>query len=70
MYYAIEYAYGAHVVNNNGGRVDTVHAFKSRATRDAWIDKGMPYMTSPGYREPLLAREVRTVGQDIVLHNE
>lgn len=55
MFYAIEYAYGAHVINN-GNRGDRVLEFTSRRLRDAWVSAGNVYATNPGYRESLSAR--------------
>lgn len=50
MFYAIEYAYGAHVVNN-GNRGDRVLEFTARRLRDAWVRAG-----NDTYRENLSAR--------------
>lgn len=55
MWYAIEYAYGAHVVNN-GNRADRVVEFSARRLRDAWVAAGAYSTTSPGYREIISAR--------------
>ena len=38
-YYAIEYAYGAHVVNN-GVRADSIRRFSTRLERDWWVSHG------------------------------
>jgi hypothetical protein len=39
-YYAIEYAYGVHVLNRAGLRADRVYRFASRAARNAWCSQG------------------------------
>lgn len=54
MFYAIEYAYGRHVVNN-GPRADTVLEFTSRRLRDAWGQDGPPH-SDAGCRDVLSAR--------------
>lgn len=37
-WYAIEYAYGRGVINQ-GSRADHIHAFDTKAERNAWVDK-------------------------------
>lgn len=60
--YAIEYAYGAHVINR-GGVADKIYRFPTRQGRDHWVAMGSPYYTSPGFREAVAAadRRVRAV---------
>lgn len=55
MFYAIEYAYGATVVNN-GNRADKIYEFTRRALRDAWVAAGNPDMSASGYRAAATAR--------------
>lgn len=55
MFYAIEYAYGATVVNN-GNRADKIYEFSRRALRDAWVAAGDPDMSASGYRAAATAR--------------
>lgn len=56
MFYAIEYAYGSHVVNEGGARADKVYEFTAKRLRDAWVNDGTPNTTAPGYRATLSAR--------------
>ena len=58
MFYAIEYAYGAQVINN-GQRADRVLEFTARRLRDAWVAAGHNDSTASGYREVLRARDTR-----------
>lgn len=55
MFYAIEYAYGSHVINN-GNRADRVLEFTAKRLRDAWVAAGNPNTTASGYRETISAR--------------
>lgn len=55
MFYAIEYAYGATVVNN-GTRADKVYEFTRRALRDAWVSAGDPNASASGHRTAATAR--------------
>lgn len=55
MFYAIEYAYGAHVINN-GNRADRPYQFTRRELRDAWVQDGPPDTHASGYREALSSR--------------
>ena len=55
MFYAIEYAYGAHVINN-GNRGDMALEFTSKRLRDAWVAAGNPDTNSAGHRAVLSAR--------------
>lgn len=55
MFYALECAYGAHVVND-GQRADKAYSFTRRELRDAWVAAGPAATTAPGYREVLSAR--------------
>lgn len=68
MFYAIEYAYGSHVINNGpGGRADKIYKFKRAVDRDAFVDAGNQYQ-GPGERKKLtpnshqanIAEEYRT----------
>jgi hypothetical protein len=56
MFYAIEHAYGSHIVVNNGNRADKVYEFSRRALRDAWVNDGPPDTTAPGVRTAASAR--------------
>lgn len=58
MFYAIEYAYGAQVVNG-GQRADRIMEFTARRLRDAWVAAGHTDSTASGYREVLHARDKR-----------
>ena len=58
MFYAIEYAYGAQVINN-GQRADRVLEFTARRLRDAWVAAGHADSTASGFREVLRARDKR-----------
>ena len=64
MFYAIERAYGSHVVNN-GNRADKVYQFTAKRLRDAWVAAGPWSSTESGYREiarathPLVRSELR-----------
>ena len=53
-WYGIEYAYGAHVVNN-GNRADRIARFLTRAERDQWVSRGEPDTRTSGYRSALAA---------------
>jgi hypothetical protein len=55
MFYAIEYAYGSHVVNE-GQRADKPYCFTARRLRDAWVNTGPFDTTAPGYRANASAR--------------
>jgi hypothetical protein len=55
MFYAIEYAYGSHLVND-GPRADRPYVFTARRLRDAWVNAGPPDMTAAGYRSEASAR--------------
>lgn len=61
MFYAIEYAYGSHVVNN-GNRPDRVYEFTARRLRDAWVAAGPPDVTASGYRSAVTARHPQVRG--------
>ena len=52
-YYAVEYAYGASVVNN-GARADTVRRFATEAERGAWVSQSNP-VNQAGFRLPVKA---------------
>lgn len=54
MFYAVEYTYGSHVVNN-GNRADRIVEFTRRKLRDAWVAAGSPQI-GPGERGNLSAR--------------
>lgn len=56
MFYAIEYAYGAAVVNN-GPRADKAYQFSLKRLRDAWVNAGPPDITASGYRANGSARD-------------
>jgi hypothetical protein len=56
MWYAIEHAYGSHIVVNNGNRADKVYEFSRRALRDAWCSDGPADLTAPGVRTPATSR--------------
>ena len=56
MWYAIEYAYGARVVNN-GTRADRVVEFTAKRLRDVWVAQTSGQsMDSAGYRDVASAR--------------
>lgn len=55
MFYAIEYAYGSHVVNE-GQRADKPYSFTARRLRDVWVNAGDPDTTAPGHRSEASAR--------------
>lgn len=50
MYYAIEHAYGATMINR-GQRPNLLIRFPSAASRDHWVQRGAVYFTEAGYRE-------------------
>ena len=55
MWYAIEYAYGSRIINNDN-RGDRVLEFTSKRLRDAWANGGS-FQDGPGYRETISARD-------------
>jgi hypothetical protein len=60
MFYAIEYAYGRHTVNN-GQRADRVLQFTRKRLRDAWVADGPAYdgqgaRDAIGHRAPQVMR--------------
>lgn len=54
-FYAVEYAYGATVINN-GTRADKVYEFTARKLRDVWVAAGSPNVSAAGYRAAAKAR--------------
>jgi len=65
-YYAIEHAYGAHVVNN-GVRANSIRRFDSEVERDRWITDGVFYSRQAGHRRVLKASDprVRTMNRQV-----
>lgn len=61
-FYAVEYAYGATVLNR-GNRPDLLKRFTSKAERDAWVRAGNPYRTQAGYREAVSAKEASRIAR-------
>jgi hypothetical protein len=66
QHYAVEWPYGSIAWSSEHGTPSTAIAFQSAAARDAWVNKGNPYITQPGYREALTAAEVRAHKLEIV----
>jgi hypothetical protein len=52
-YYAINYPCGIASHANTGKRFGTYYKFRTRATRDEWVENGGGYRTSPNYRETI-----------------
>jgi hypothetical protein len=58
-YYAVWYAYGAEVLNTNGGQPNRLYRFTSKEARDAWVKAGPAYLTESGYREAVSSLDIR-----------
>lgn len=58
-YYAVEWPYGSIAWSSEHGTPSAAIAFPTAAARDAWVERGNPYITQPGHREALTAAEVR-----------
>ncbi len=57
MFYAIEYAYGRNVVDEDGDKIGKVLSFTAKRLRDAWVGDGNEYIDQSGYRENISARD-------------
>ena len=55
-HYAASYPYGI-ACNKAGHLIRTIHRFPSAAARDAWVEAGNPYRTSPDHRQAMASRQ-------------
>ena len=57
-YYCVTYGLGVAVCANTGDRYAAAyHSFDSSAERDAYVEEGGDFRTSPDWRESLLASD-------------
>jgi hypothetical protein len=55
-YYGFEHRYGSNMRDESGDLIGTLVVFPSRATRDAWIANGNPYLNDRGARSAVKSR--------------
>ena len=58
-YYAFDNRYGIGTVDSDGDRIGTLHAFSSKAARDAWVDDEV--WDGDYRREPISGKEAHAV---------
>lgn len=65
-FYAIQWTYGR-ACDDGGRRIGEYRRFSSRSDRDAWVDEGAEYVTSPGAREAILSSDsgIRAINRKI-----
>jgi len=58
-FYAFAHRYGIQWQDSDGDDIGTLYWFASRRERDAWVNQGPDYSTSPWARETWSAKRAR-----------